>query len=302
MLSVIIPARNSKALTSNCLSSLVFTFQYVTFPTEFILIDDNSDENEGILPLFLNFRKSVKSTVKIIRFQQRQHYTGVFTCGLSQAEGNQVFFLSNDMMLTPDFLKTVLSVANLEPEIGVVRGISQYTDSHPDHICSPPFPMRGYQDVLDFSNYISRYQGLHYVEDKLLSGDAILIKRTVLDKIGVMDTRFFGYFGDLDYGIRAKRAGFKLVCAKGAWLHHEGGGHIKHEANTENVNLNLKHQNRMQMVQAAYINFREKWDTSLPETYPGYLNFDFEKIFAQKVNFSEYEAPKPLDLEICQVL
>lgn len=301
MLSVIIPARNSKALTSNCLSSVLFTFQYVTFPLEFILIDDNSDQNEGILALFLNFRKSVKHQVKIIRFQQRQHYTGVFSCGLSQAEGNQIFFLSNDMMITPDFFKTVLSVANLETEIGIVRGISQHTDSHPEHICLPPLPMRGYQDVLDFSNYISRYHGLHYVEDKLLSGDAVLIKRTLLDKIGVMDTRFFGYFGDLDFGIRARRAGFKLVCAKGAWLHHEGGGHIKHEANTENADLNLKHQNRMQMVQAAYTKFREKWDTSLRETYSGSLDFNFEKLHTKKVEFSEYEPAKPLDPQICQV-
>lgn len=302
MLSVIIPARNSKALTSNCLSSILFTFQYVNFPLEFILIDDDSDQNEGISTLFLNFRKSVKHQVKIIRFQQRQHYTGVFSCGLSQAEGNQIFFLSNDMMITPDFLKTILSVANLATEIGIVRGISQHTDSHTEHICVPPFPMRGYQDVLDFSNYISRYHGLHYVEDKLLSGDAVLIKRTLLDKIGVMDTRFFGYFGDLDFGIRARRAGFKLVCAKGAWLHHEGGGHIRHEANTENIDLNLKHQNRMQMVQAAYTKFREKWDTSLREVYSGSLDFDLEKLHTQKVEFSEYEPAKPLDRQICQVL
>lgn len=302
MLSVIIPARNSKSLTSNCLYSVMFTFQFVTFPVEFILIDDNSDQNEGVLPLFLNFRKSVNHPVKIIRFQQRQHYTGVFSWGLSQAEGNQVFFISNDMMITPDFLKTVLSVANLEAEIGIVRGISQYTDSHPEHRCSPPFPMRGYQDVLDFSNYISRYHGLHYVEDKMLSGDAVLIKRALLDKIGVVDTRFFSYFGDLDYGIRAKRAGFKLVCAKGAWLHHEGGGYVKHEATTENVDLGLKHQNRMQMVQAAYTKFREKWDNSLRENYSGDLDFDWEKLHTQPVDFSEYEPAKPLDLQICQVL
>jgi GT2 family glycosyltransferase len=300
MLSVIIPARSSTTFTTNCLSSVLFTFQFVTFPTEFILIDDNSDQKEGILPLFLNFRKSVKHPVKIIRFHQRQHYTGVFTCGLFQAQGNQVFFLSNDMMLTPDFLKTVLSVANLENEIGIVRGISQHTDSHSEHNCLPPFPMRGYQDILDFSNYISRYHGLHYVEDLFLSGDAVLIKRNLLDKIGVMDTRFFGYFGDLDYGIRAKRAGFKLVCAKGAWLHHEGGGHVKHEASTENADLALKYKNRMEMVQTAYTKFREKWDTSMPEIYPGSVNFNWQKLHSQKVDFSEYEPPQSLDLQICQ--
>jgi len=114
MLSVIIPARNSKSLTYNCLTSVNFTFQSIPGPKEFILIDDNSDSESEIVDLFLNFRKSTNSTVKIIRFNHRQHYTGVFNCGLSEAKGNLIFFLSNDMMLTPYFLQTVLSVAALE--------------------------------------------------------------------------------------------------------------------------------------------------------------------------------------------
>jgi len=301
MISVIIPARNSKSLTSNCLTSVLSTFQFVNLPVEFILIDDNSDTNEGITDLFFNFRKSTKSPVKIIRFHQRQHYTGVFSHGLSQAQGDLVFFLSNDMMLTADFLKTVLSVANLETEIGIVRGTSQYTDSHPEHRCPSPFPMRGYQDVLDFSAYISRYHGLHYVEDKLLSGDAILIKRSLIHKIGVMDTRFFGYFGDIDYGLRARRAGFKLVCAKGAWLHHEGGGHIKHEAALSQVDLQLKHQSRMEMVQTAYAKFREKWDGSLPETYQVTFAFDWDKLQKKEVSFNEYEPALTLNSQLGQV-
>lgn len=302
MLSVIIPARNSKSLTYNCLTSVNFTFQSIPGPKEFILIDDNSDSESEIVDLFLNFRKSTNSTVKIIRFNHRQHYTGVFNCGLSEAKGNLIFFLSNDMMLTPYFLQTVLSVAALEEEIAIVRGTSQYTDSHPEHRCPPPFSLRGYQDILDFSAYISKYHGFHYVQDKLLSGDAILIKRSLIDKIGVADPRFFGYFGDVDYGIRACRAGFKLVCAKGAWLHHEGAGHVKHESVTEKVDLRQKHQSRMEMVQAAYAKFREKWGISIPEIYSGLSALDFDKLIQQKVSFSEYEAPISLNSQLCEVL
>ena len=72
--------------------------------------------------------------------------------------------------------------------------------------------------------------GLAFTEDQVLSGDSILVKRAVLERIGVMDTQFFGYFGDVDFGLRCHLAGFKLICAKGAWLRHEGAGHIKTEA------------------------------------------------------------------------
>ena len=58
----------------------------------------------------------------------------------------------------------------------------------------------------------------------------------------------------------------------------------------------------MQMVQAAYTKFREKWDTSIGEVYSGLLDFDWEKLHTQKVDFSEYEPAKPLDLQICQIV
>jgi GT2 family glycosyltransferase len=62
------------------------------------------------------------------------------------------------------------------------------------------------------------------VEDRLLTGDVMLVKRAVLGRVGVMDSRLFGSVGDMDIGLGAQRAGFRLVCATGVWLYHEGAG------------------------------------------------------------------------------
>jgi hypothetical protein len=48
-----------------------------------------------------------------------------------------VFFLSNDMYITPTFFSTVLSVAVLSSEFGIVRGTSNHTDSHPEYKIVP---------------------------------------------------------------------------------------------------------------------------------------------------------------------
>ena len=48
------------------------------------------------------------------------------------------------------------------------------------------------------------------------------IRREVIDKIGVFDTRFFGFWSDIDYGIRVQRAGWRHGIAAGAWLYHFG--------------------------------------------------------------------------------
>ena len=138
MWSVIVPARNAGELTLNCIQSISSSFGARQEEIEYILIDDNSDEVHGIAGIFLNFRNSVKSDVNIFRFRTHRHYTGVFALGLSQAKGDYIFFISNDMMVTPDFLNVLAVVASKDDKIGIVRGTSQHTDSHPEHTCVPP--------------------------------------------------------------------------------------------------------------------------------------------------------------------
>lgn len=172
------------------------------------------------------------------------------------------------MVVTPFFISTLLQVSALGRDIGIVRGTSNYADSHPEHTIAPGIRLSNYDQILAFSAEVARKHGSSFAEDQLLSGDAVLIKRALVDEIGVMDLRFFGYFGDVDYGMRAHLAGFKLVCAKGTWLLHHGAGHVRRE-----IELDREHSNvaararRMELVEAAYGKFRDKWGGDLPERY-----------------------------------
>lgn len=53
------------------------------------------------------------------------------------------------------------------------------------------------------------------------SGCCLLIKREVLEKIGLFDERFFFYYEDVDFCMRAAKAGFKLGLASKAIIYHE---------------------------------------------------------------------------------
>lgn len=269
MLSVIIPARNSHALTERCLNSCVRTFGDMP-DVDYVLVDDASDPSDKLGELFGEFNQAVKQDVTEIRSDAWLHYTGAFRAGMEAAIGDNLFLLSNDMMVTPDFVRTMLAVANLDKTIGVVRGCSAWCDSHPEHVIKPSPPCRTQNDVYQFSAHVAQMNGLTYTVDKLLSGDAVLIKRSVIDSVGHFDTQFFGFFGDPDFGIRTQRAGFKLVCAKGAWLHHEGGGHIRVEPN-----FDVKQKERAQLVQNAWAKFRAKWYPEGPEVFRSVNEIDF---------------------------
>jgi GT2 family glycosyltransferase len=258
--SIIVPARNHPQFTATCLGSILYSVSRLNLKCEFVLVDDASDKDERIIDVFRDHRaKAAGHLCKIVRSNKHQHYSGVFSIGLNNATRDLIFFISNDMVTTPSFFEALLLVSSLSREIGIVRGTSNYTDSHPEHQIVPPERPRTFADIENFSRNQFTANGAAFVEDKLLSGDAILLKRAVVERIGVLDLRFFGYFGDLDYGMRAQQSGFKLVCARGAWLYHEGGGHLKGELQARQVPYTDLVNRRMSLVDSAYREFRAKW-------------------------------------------
>jgi GT2 family glycosyltransferase len=294
---VIVPARNNAATTAMCIRSALRALDALKLSGEFVLIDDASDPAEAILPLFQQFRADTPHhAFSIARAKTRLHYTGVFTLGLQLARRENVFFLSNDMIITPSFFLAVLGVAALAGDFGIVRGTSNFADSHPEHTVKPPQELRELAAVEAFSSASFAANGLRFVEDRVLSGDAVLIKRSVIDRIGGLDLDFFGYFGDVDYGLRAHLAGFKLVCAKGAWLLHEGAGHVKAEAKATRKDPALLHQERMQLVETAYQVFRRKWDSTLPPTYAALGSLDLFAMAERNAGTVplKYDAPASL--------
>lgn len=67
------------------------------------------------------------------------------------------------------------------------------------------------------------------IEEDYQTGCALLIKREVIDKIGMFDPGYTAYFEDVDLCLRAKKEGFKVVCVQHAKMWHKvsrttGGG------------------------------------------------------------------------------
>lgn len=270
MPSVIVPARNGFEQTSRCLGTLLYSVTRLNLKCEFILVDDASDDAERIQEVFRHHRANANAhETKVIRSRKHQHYSRVFSIGQHFATRDVVFFISNDMIITPYFLQTLLLVSSLSREFGIVRGTSNYVDSHPEHIVQPNEVLKDYRGVEEFSQRVFAAQGCNTIEDHVLSGDAILIKRELIDKIGVLDQRYFGYFGDIDYGMRTHLAGFKLICAKGAWLFHEGSGYVRREMQRDGITHDQARNKRLALVEDAYREFRSKWHIEQPARWDG---------------------------------
>ena len=82
-----------------------------------------------------------------------------------------------------------------------------------------------------------------------LVGFCLLIRREVVDSIGLLDERFgLGCFEDDDYCLRAMQVGYRTVIARDAFVHHFGGRTF--------VGTGVDFQSLMQKNEGL---FREKW-------------------------------------------
>jgi GT2 family glycosyltransferase len=274
MLSIILLVRNTTESATRCIRSLLSSIAALGLAkeaVEYILIDDFSDASARVRELFAEARAAAApSEVKIIHFKSHQHYTYGVAAGLSVARGEAVLFVSHDMMITPACIKTLMELAASDARIGVIRPVSPHMDCSRERQIVPPasLPLRDQRDVNAFASLIARYHGLTLQEPTLLIGDAMLITRGAIERIGVFDTRFFGFMGDIDYGVRARRSGLRVVTALGAWLYHEGSGTRKNTAATAGAEAeNLLGRKLDEQVAVAWEQFRQKWDLTLPATF-----------------------------------
>jgi GT2 family glycosyltransferase len=104
----------------------------------------------------------------------------------------------------------------------------------------------GYNDPLDSTPDVAD------VEARMdgPSGTSIYVTRACIDRIGLMDERFFLYYEDLDWGMRAKRCGL-LGYANASIVQHKGGttiGSAKTRSDRSPLSVYLENRNRLHFV------------------------------------------------------
>jgi len=114
-------------------------------------------------------------------------------------------------------------------------------------------------------------RGRILIED-YLTGDAFLVKRSVIDAIGTLDPAFYGYFADHDYGIRTCRAGFKLAVAQGAFAFHHRAANFDY---LPEVQRQQKLQTRWAKVHENWARFKMKYGLPVSSLYDGMNTIDW---------------------------
>jgi glycosyltransferase involved in cell wall biosynthesis/2-polyprenyl-3-methyl-5-hydroxy-6-metoxy-1,4-benzoquinol methylase/Flp pilus assembly protein TadD len=111
-----------------------------------------------------------------------------------------------------------------------------------------------YRNLKEMHEFAAKWCAQHFGtgwETAALIGFCVLMRRSLIDAIGGLDTRFgLGMHEDIDHSLRARVAGFRCWLALDAFVHHYG--------NRTSGRLGVE-----KMMDAAFPRFKEKWN--LPE-------------------------------------
>jgi GT2 family glycosyltransferase len=143
--------------------------------------------------------------------------------GIRRARGRYIVLLNSDTEVSKSALGTMLQFMDTHPKAGAATCKLVLMDGSMDPACHRGFPTPWaaftYIAKLEFlfpksrvfGQYHQGYKDLrtpHQVDS--ISGAFFMVRREVVDKIGLLDEDYFMYAEDIDWAYRIKKAGWEI--------------------------------------------------------------------------------------------
>jgi GT2 family glycosyltransferase len=216
LIVVVILNTNRREDTLECLYSL----KKSTYNNFRVIVLDNHSTDGSVEAI-----RSAFPTVQIIELVKNLGYAGNNNVGVQAALAQGaawVFVLNEDTILDIDCLVQLVQAGESDPQIGIV-GPMVYHHNEPTIIQSAGGLLGPHWESLHIAKNepdLGQFQVPHNVE--WISGCGILVRRAVIEQVGMLDARFFYYWEETEWCVRAGKAGWQIVHVPQAKLWHKG--------------------------------------------------------------------------------
>jgi N-acetylglucosaminyl-diphospho-decaprenol L-rhamnosyltransferase len=253
-LSVIIVSYNTRELLRGCLGSVLAD---VGPGLEYeVIVVDNASADGSVAMIRDSFAQ-----VRLLANSQNRGFAASNNQAIRQSSGQYVILLNPDTLVRKGALASLMAALEERRDAGVVGPKLLFPDGSFQHSAFT-FPTLA-MILLDFfplhyrlldSGINGRYPRHLYERAEPFPidhplGAALMVRRAVIDEVGLLDESFFMYCEEIDWCLRIKEAGWRILCVPRAEIVHHVGQSTRQFRDEMYVEL---HRSRYRLYQKHY--------------------------------------------------
>lgn len=218
-LSIIIVTYNSVKDVPKCIASIQ---KSTSMPYEIIIVDNNStDGTREFLSELVNNKH-----INTILNDENHGFSASSNQGISASNGDYIVLLNPDTIVTKDWAWRLMlhfddKTGAVGPVTNYVAGIQKLELYLIEKISSLQEKI-GEINIENLADKLYSWNKNTSVETKLLIGFCLMLRREIIDKIGMLDENLFLGSDDLEYSLRLRANGYNLLVATDTFVYHKG--------------------------------------------------------------------------------
>jgi GT2 family glycosyltransferase len=211
--AVVVVTYNRAALLTRMLAGLAALERA---PDAVIVVDNaSSDHTETVLDAVTDLK------LQVIRPEENLGGAGGFHAGVRAAydQGfDRIWLMDDDVVPAPDCLDVLMAV-----DEDCLMAVREDTSGHLVEKAAVTFDLRNPlslkpKTAMVETTYGTRAAMPELVEIQVVAFEGFMVRRRVIDAIGLPDPDYFIFYDDVDFALRARRAGFRIYAVRDAVL------------------------------------------------------------------------------------
>jgi GT2 family glycosyltransferase len=231
LISVITVSWNTRDLLRNCLQSLLKELEGVD--AEVFLVDNDSADQSAAMV------EKEFPQIRLIANDSNRGFAAANNQALALASGEFILLLNPDTVVHPGAIKTLLGfmqtharAAIVAPQLLESNGAVQRSCRQFPTFLGMLYELLGLSKIFPDQAKFRQYKMLDWNHDDERQvdqpeGACLLLRRAVIEEVGVLDEGFFMLFEEVDWCYRIKEKGWQIWFTPSAQVTHHYGQSIK---------------------------------------------------------------------------
>lgn len=222
LVSIIIPGTDQSVHLYRCIDSVRSLSAWQNWE---MIIAESGSEDPSALFLY-HWLETLDTRIRVIRHARPLNYSGICNAGAAAAKGEYLLFLSPDTeVITPSWIEEMLMFAQ-RPDIGAVSPMLYEPD---DTIRHAGIALKA--DGIPYGLHKAHSRGSVGYMSRLViaqnlsavTGDCMLVPKKAFDRAGRFDEEYSLSLGDIDFCLKLRQSGYRIVWTPFAELYQFSG-------------------------------------------------------------------------------